>query len=319
MVNEANRAHAWSATRFLAIGVLGACLAACESTSYSEIPQASYDSPQAAVQELVGALRSHDDARVEKVLGPEGRSLVNSGDDVADQKLVAEFLSAYDKKHEVVVEGSVATLVVGDDGWELPIPVISEAGAWRFDTEQGHEEILARRIGENELNAISVCRAIVDAQHDYADMNAGGGADGQRVYAQKFGSSKGARDGLFWEAKAGEPPSPLGPLVADAVEEGYGPSKTHARQPFYGYYYRMLTGQGPSAPGGARAYIQGGKMTGGFAAIAWPAAYDNSGVMTFMINDQGVLYQRDLGADTARIAATIAAYDPGEGWVLVPD
>jgi hypothetical protein len=301
----------------VATGVLALCIASCQSTSSSTSAQMSYESPQAAVQELVGALRANDEARIGKLLGPEGWRLVNSGDAVADQRVIAAFLAEFDKHHEVVVDGGVATLVVGEGDWPMPIPIVSEAGAWRFDTEQGREEILARRIGDNELGAIAVCRAIADAQHDFAEMNANSAGE-LRIYAQKFASSKGARDGLYWEAAAGEPQSPLGPLVAEAVEDGYG-SPTRERRPFYGYYYRMLTEQGPSAPGGARSYVEGGRMTHGFAAIAWPSAYDVSGVMTFMINDQGVLYQRDLGADTARIAATMAAFDPGEGWIVVAD
>ncbi len=301
----------------VATGVLALCVASCQSTSSSTSAQMSYESPQAAVQELVGALRANDEARIGKVLGPEGWRLVNSGDAVADQKVIAAFLAAFDKHHEVVVDDDVATLVVGEDDWAMPIPVVSEAGAWRFDTDQGQDEILARRIGENELGAIAVCRAIADAQHDFADMNAKSAGE-PRVYAQRFVSSTGARDGLYWEAAAGEPQSPLGPLVAEAVEDGYG-SPSRDRRPFHGYYYRMLTEQGPSAPGGAHSYVEGGRMTRGFAAIAWPSAYDTSGVMTFMINDQGVLYQRDLGTDTARIAATTGAFDPGEGWIVVAD
>lgn len=301
------------------LGVLTLCAAGCQSSdshSSSNPPQA-FNSAEAAVQELVGALRAHDNARVAKVLGSEGRALIDSGDPVADQQRIDTFLALYDRHHAVHIDGKTARLVIGDDDWEMPIPVVSEKAGWQFDTESGKEEMLARRVGENELDAISVCRAIVDAQQDFAAVT-GPGTDGKPVYAQRFLSTTGTHDGLYWEAKAGEAQSPLGALVADAVAEGYE-SPTRTRQPFHGYYFRMLSEQGASAPGGARSYIVNGRMTGGFATIAWPAAYDNSGIMTFLISDQGVLYQRDLGNDTARVAATIAAFDPGEGWVVVPD
>lgn len=321
MWNEASEnSAARSARTLLAIGLLSACVGGCASSSSSSKtapPQATFESPDAAVQSLVGAMRAHDDARVGEILGPGGPELIQSGDDVADRNLTNQFLAAYDKHHKVVVDGASAVLVIGADEWEMPIPVVAEAGKWRFDTVSGKDEVLARRIGENELSVIQVCRAIMDAQSDYAEMNQRE-ARGERVFARKFVSTPGTRDGLYWEARAGEASSPLGELVAAAVAEGYDRT-THEPQPFYGYYYRMLSAQGSAAPGGARSYLDGERMTGGFAAVAWPAKYDNSGVMTFLISDQGILYQRDLGSDTAKIATAMTTFDPGEGWTVVAD
>ena len=251
---------------------------------------------------------------MEQILGPDGRDLIDSGDAVADRKAVAVFLSAFDRAHSIDVESDQATLVVGEDAWPLPIPVVAVNGAWRFDTEAGREEMLARRIGENELAVIQVCQAIVDAQREYMAMTKPGAGD-TGVYAQKFLSSPGTRDGLFWMTAAGEPPSPLGPLVADAVAEGY--TKQDAGEPFHGYYYRMLTQQGSSAPGGAQSYLEDGRMTGGFAVVAWPASYENSGIMTFLVADQGVVFEQDLGPDTERRAAAITSFDPSSDWVVV--
>jgi hypothetical protein len=279
----------------------------------------SFNSPEAGVEALVGALRPYDESRAVAVLGPEADDVLVSGDPVADENTREAFLAAYDRRHRIVTEddGS-ATLLVGDDDWPMPIPLVRSGGTWRFDTASGKDEILNRRIGNNELSTIEVCRAIVDAQQEYADADPT--HSGSRAYAPKFLSDPGARNGLFWETREGEPPSPLGELVAEAVVEGY-PLPTSADrtpQPYHGYYYKMLTAQGPSAPGGARSYVERGHLTGGFGVVAWPADYLNSGVMTFMVNQDGVVYQRDLGPDTALIAGSMTAFDPDASWVMVP-
>jgi Protein of unknown function (DUF2950) len=208
-----------------------------------------------------------------------------------------------------------AVLQVGEDGWPLPIPMRrgGPEGRWRFDVRAARQELLARRIGRNELAAIETLRAIVDAQRDYA-LTAG--RQGPfRAYARRFFSSPGARDGLYWPTGEGEPESPLGPLVAAASDGGYGGrGTTDQPQPFHGYLFRILERQGPAAPGGAMAYVVDGRMIGGFAVLAWPASYGNSGVMTFVVSHQGVVYERDLGAGTARLAREITAFDPGPGW-----
>jgi hypothetical protein len=313
MGNESRTTTARSVLTALALGALGWCGTGCASTG-----QETVDSAEEAFDALVVALRENDRGDVEDILGPEAKELIDSGDAVSDRNDVESFLAAFDRRHDVVIENaSMATLVVGEDDWPMPIPVVAVDGEWRFDTESGKEEILARRIGENELSVIRVCQAIVDAQREYAQAPPPG-PKGVHYFAQKFISSPGARDGLYWETKEGEAPSPLGPLVADAVEEGYAGAAREGR-PFHGYHYRMLTSQGPSAPGGARSYLDGDRMTGGFAAIAWPAVYDNSGVMTFLVSDHGVVYQKDLGADSARLAAEIKSFDPGEGWDVVVD
>jgi len=209
-------------------------------------------------------------------------------------------------------------LMVGNDRWPMPIPLVQHGAGWQFDTERGKDEILARRIGRNELSAIEVCRAVVDAQAEYvAQDNSGRGAG---EYAARFVSAIGKRDGLFWPALAGQPESPLGPLVAEAAKEGYSRSGDPSRrQAYHGYYYRMLAAQGAAATGGAMSYLVDGRMTGGFAVLAEPAVYGVSGMMTFLVARSGVVYQRDLGPDTARVAAAIKAFDPGSGWTVVHD
>jgi hypothetical protein len=204
--------------------------------------------------------------------------------------------------------------LLGREGWELPIPLVREAGGWRFDVWAGREEILNRRVGHNELSTIATLRALVEAQLEYRAL----GHAGPGVYATRVLSSPGARDGLYWPTAEDEPPSPLGLLVAEAFEEGYRAGEE--KIPYHGYYYRLLTAQGPSAPGGARSYLDGqGRLAGGFAFVAWPATYDNSGLMSFLVNQQGLVFQRDLGSDTARAAARIQAYDPNASWTPTPD
>jgi hypothetical protein len=207
-----------------------------------------------------------------------------------------------------------ATLMVGRLDWPLPIPMLEDDGSWRFDAAEGKEEILARRIGRNELEAMEVCRAIVDAQREFAEAAPAGG-DQPPAFAQKFLSDEGQRNGLYWAAREGEEPSPLGPLVAQAQEEGYLRTEAGAEpQPYHGYYFRMLKAQGPSAPGGAAEYVVNGRMTGGFAVLAYPAEHGNSGIMAFLVSHSGVLYEADLGLDTVGIARSMNVYEPGPQW-----
>ncbi len=280
----------------------------------------TFATPQEGAQALVGALRPYDPAKLKEILGPEGHEIIASGDEVADRNAAETFVAAYDRKHDLIIEDdSQATLVVGDDDWPLPIPMVRTNGSWKFDAEAGKDEILARRIGRNELSTIEVCHAIVDAQRDYAGRGLYG--DGSGAYAQKFLSDAGQSNGLYWEARPGEPESPLGPFIAEAVAEGYGEGGKPASgepRPYHGYCYRMLTSQGSSAPGGARSYLEQGRMTGGFAAVAWPAEYENSGIMTFIVNGAGVVFQKDLGPDTAKVAGAMTSFDPGDGWEIVP-
>lgn len=275
----------------------------------------SFASPQAAIDALVAAVKSGYADEVAAVLGPKGRDLASSGDPVADETARQRFISAYDESHELKLEGSSrAILRVGKDDFPFPIPIVEDAGAWHFDTKAGAEEILDRRIGENELAAIKVLRAYVDAQHEYAEAD----HDGKGVqYAQRLVSSDGKQDGLYWPA-TGDAESPLGPLVGEARAEGY---KAHSDgpHPYHGYLFRILTSQGKDAAGGERDYVIGGRMLGGFGLVATPAEYGNSGVMTFIVNQDGILFQKDLGPDTSELAPAMRSFNPDGSWAKVSD
>ncbi|MCY2952599.1 MAG: DUF2950 domain-containing protein [Planctomycetota bacterium] len=277
--------------------------------------QATFDSADKAVDSLVAAARAQDIGQLKKVLGAESDEIISSNDDVADKNRLEGFLNAYDEKHQLVAskDGSM-TLVVGKADWPLPIPIIQSGSVWFFDTKAGKEEILNRRIGRNELSAIQTCLAILDAQREYASLDRN--ADGLRDYAAQFISDPGQKNGLFWPTAENEAPSPLGPLAAGAAAEGYrrGDRADASPSPYHGYCFRILTAQGPNSPGGAMDYLVGAKLIGGFAIVAWPADYDNSGIMTFIMNHAGIVYQRDLGDETAKIAATMSVYDPGPQW-----
>lgn len=273
--------------------------------------QGSYKSPQEAVDALVAAVKVGSVDAIVGVLGPAGRRLAASGDPVADKGVRERFETAYAERHEVKQEGSDrATLIVGKLDYPFPIPLVGQAGAWRFDAEAGAEEILARRIGENELATIATMRAYVDAQREYAEVD----RDGKGVqFARRVLSQDGKTDGLYWPTAEGEPESPLGPLLATARAAGYGPQG----QPYHGYYFRILLAQGEAARGGARAYIFNDRMIGGFGLIATPAEYGNSGVMTFIVNHDGDVYEKDLGSTTPRMAVGITTFDPDPSWSKV--
>jgi len=279
--------------------------------------QQGFHTPEEAAQELVRAARSQDVEEVHRILGREAEEIVSSGDDVADRQAREKFLNAYDEKNSLVAEadGSM-TLQVGHDDWPMPIPIVEQRGSWRFDTRRGKDEILNRRIGRNELSIRQVCLAIVDAQREYVTKDHNG--DGVLEYAQKIISDPGQRNGLYWETGPQEPPSPLGPLVAEAAEEGYGTTSNQSgkRRPFHGYYFKLLKSQGPNAPGGSRDYMVNGRLTEGFAVVAWPAEYDNSGVMTFLTSHHGIVYEQNLGRRTERIASSMSALDPDSGWEI---
>lgn len=273
----------------------------------------SFDTPDQAAAALVSALRSGKPERLLKVLGREGETLVNSGDPVADRQARARFLRAFAQAHELVRHGDErAILVVGEEQWPFPIPAVKLDGRWRFDTLAGKQEILDRRIGANELDSIQVCRAYVDAQREYAFTDWDG--DGLLEYAQGFMSSPGKHDGLYWPAAGDEPESPIGPLMARARAEGYSTAQGKPR-PYHGYYYRILKAQGPNAPGGAQEYVVRGHMIGGFALVAYPAQYGSSGIMTFIVSHDGILYQKDLGPETALKAKEMERYDPDPSWM----
>ena len=309
-----------SPARGLAIAALAALLigAAGSRGAVTAGPtQMTFASPEEAVQALVGAVKAEDRKALAAILGPEGRPLIWSGDRVADAQGRERFLRAYEQAHTLEsATDTKAILVIGQNEWPLPIPLVKEGDTWRFDTAAGKEEILNRRIGRNELNAMQVCLAYVDAQREFARVAREG--DGLLKYAMKLYSDRGKKNGLYWRTTEGEVESPLGELVAKARAEGYTRTRSGGKPtPYHGYLYRILTAQGPDAPGGAYDYVVDGKMIGGFALVAFPARYGVSGVMTFIVNHQGVLYQKDLGTDTARAARAMPAYNPDNTWKKV--
>ncbi|WP_454624883.1 DUF2950 domain-containing protein [Bradyrhizobium cenepequi] len=275
--------------------------------------QQAYPSPEDAAAALAAAVKTGSKRAMLKVLGNDAKNIIESGDDVADAETRERFLSAYEAKHSIKAEGNKkATLVLGADDFPFPVPLVNNRDGWEFDSAAGRLEILYRRIGRNELEAIQTSLAFVDAENEYADKDRTG--DGAGIYAQRIASSPGKKDGLFW--RDDHDPSPLGELAARAAAEGYR-AGTESGAPYHGYYYRILKGQGPSAPGGALNYVVKGKMLGGFALIAYPAEYGNSGVMTFMVNHVGTVYQKDLGERTAVIAKRIYLFDPDQTWKKV--
>ena len=276
--------------------------------------QKSFKSPEEAVKALIDAVKGNDIKELIAILGPGGKKLIFSGDEVADKVGRDRFVKACEAMNRVVSESEKKVILhVGNRDWPFPIPLVKEGESWFFDTKTGKQEILNRRIGRNELNTIQVCLAYVDAQREYALKSRDRG--GLLEYAQKFMSEKGKKNGLYWEAKEGEEQSPLGPLVAKAAKEGYTRRKSgEKRNPYHGYYYKILKAQGEITPGGAYDYVVNGKMIGGFALIAYPAEYGNSGVMTFMVNHEGVVYQKDLGKETEKIVSAMKKYDLDKTW-----
>jgi Protein of unknown function (DUF2950) len=276
--------------------------------------QKHFASPAEGVAALAEAVKSGDAATLRAILGPGGGKLINSGDAVADEQSRRQFAASYETASKIRLEGDArAVVLVGKDEWPLPIPLVKSADGWRFDARQGRDEILKRRIGRNELAAMEVCRAIVDAEREYGAKDQD--RDGLLEYAPKLVSTPGKRDGLYWEAGNNEPPSPLGPLLGAAAKDGYtGSSAVTPLAPYHGYYYRILARQGKDASGGAYDYMVRGKMIGGFAVIAYPARYGASGIMSFIVNHDGVVYEKDLGKNTAAIAAQMTAFNPDASW-----
>ena len=276
--------------------------------------QKTFETPEAAVEALVKALRDDNEKELLAIFGPGSETLISSGDKVDDREREEEFVRLYGEQNRLETAGDKKLIVhVGKNDWPFPIPIVKVGESWRFDTKQGKEEILNRRIGENELDTIQTCLAIVDAQREYATMDRDG--DGLLEYAQKFAEHKGKTDGLYWEVKPGEKPSPLGPLVAKARGEGYAKGEKPA--PYNGYFFRILTAQGKSAKGGAYSYLVKGKMVGGFALVAYPATYAASGVKTFIVNHEGVVYEKDLGPKDGKLAKSMKEFNPDKTWEKV--
>ena len=295
---------------------LVATFVACGKSEKIAEPQAqaaqkTFATPDDAGKALVDAAKSDNRQELLSIFGPDSKDLIFSSDAAADKADLQGFISDYDAMHRWrKLDSGTELLITGADNKTFPIPLKKNAaGQWYFDTRAGKQEILARRIGKNENAVIDICTAIANAQQEYFSQNHGG----VKRYAQQFISDEGQQNGLYWPAVQGQPRSPLGPLVADATAQGLT-LKPGEHRPFYGYYFAMLDKQGPDAKGGAKNYIVNGKMTGGFAVIAYPAQYRDSGVMTFMINQEGVVYQKDLGGTTDQIAAAITEFNPDKGW-----
>ncbi|HYC18271.1 MAG TPA: DUF2950 domain-containing protein [Pseudolabrys sp.] len=287
----------------------------CTAVSVASAQQA-FKTPDEAAAALVSAAKASDMKALATVLGPDGEDIISSGDAVADAATRQKFVAAYDAKHQITLEGdNKAVMVIGPDDFPLPIPLTRKDAMWRFDTAAGRDEILARRIGKNELDAIQASLAYVDAQNEYAEKDRTG--VGVKTYAQRIISQPGKKDGLYWPAAQGEDASPLGELVAQATTQGYRVGG--GRTPFHGYYFKILTGQGPDAPGGEQDYVVRGKMIGGFGLVAYPAEYGNSGVMTFIVNHKGTVFEKDLGPGTAKRAERMTEFNPDKSWKQVSD
>ncbi len=303
--NTHHRAREWTWLLLLVATVLIAAGARAAAPA-----QKTYPTPEDAASALVQAVKAHDRSAILAVLGNAG-DWISSGDAVADRARGERFVATYETKHAIVRDADKATLTIGDDAFPFAFPIVKTGENWHFDTAAGKDELLARRIGENELDAIKTLQAIVDAQREYASEDRNG--DGVLDYAQNFASTSGKHDGLYWPTKAGEPASPLGMLVVQAAGQGYRKSEK-SPTPFHGYYFRMLKGQGKNAESGALDYVLHGRAIAGFAVVAYPAKYANSGIMTFIVNQDGKVYQADLGAKTQAQAREMQRFDPGKGW-----
>jgi hypothetical protein len=302
---------------FLIFFALAFVLFSCSKDPAKDIRQKTFTSPEEAVTALVDAAQSNDSDALLTILGSGGKGLIDSGDPVADKTAKERFVQAFHKKHKLEYKDTdTALLTIGDKDWPFPIPIIKKGEAWSFDTEAGKEELLNRRIGRNELNVIEVMSAYVDAQQEYVSED----RDGDKVleFAQKVASKKGKKDGLYWEVVEGEEMSPFGPLAASAAAKGYA-GKMGGKEPvpYHGYFYKILKGQGTHAPGGDYNYMVDDNMTLGFAMVAHPAQYGNSGIMTFKVSQDGTVYEKDIGEDTAKIVATIEVFDPDDTWYEV--
>jgi len=285
---------------------LGIAQSAKKSTALQP-GQQTFSSATEATKTLVGALQKDDQPTLLKILGPNAKDIISSGDDSEDKQTRTEFVQKYKQMHRLVMEpDGITTLYIGAENWPTPIPLVHKASAWYFDTAAGKDEILYRRIGKNEMSAIQVCSELVDAEKEYYGQKHDGESDAQ--YAQKFFSDPGKHNGLYWQTSGGETASPIGPLVAQAADDGSGTGQEH--QPFMGYYFQILKSEGKAD----ESYVVDGKMTRGFAFVAYPAEYRSSGVMTFVVNQDGIVYEKDLGTNTTDLAKKLTRYDRDASW-----
>ncbi|MGH7307008.1 MAG: DUF2950 domain-containing protein [Candidatus Rokuibacteriota bacterium] len=300
-----------------ALGIALALAVVLEGAALAAPPgQKTFESLDDAVNTLVGAFRTGDRKALMEIFGPKGGPVISSGDSVADRAAYQNFVAEYDRKHRLEGGGGKVVLHVGDDDYPIPVPLVPDGPRWYWDTDAGDDEILFRRVGRNELATIQVCLAYVDAQREYYSRDRGTGI---LEFALRLESTKGKRDGLYWATKPGERPSPLGPLVAEARAAGYRKPEPGKREPYHGYLYRPLHAQGPAAPGGAYDYIVKGHMIGGFALAAYPAAYGVSGITTFIVSHDGVVYQKDFGPQTSQIANAMKTFNPDKTWTKAAD
>ena len=299
-------------TKLAAVAIL---LVGCFPTrSTAQQPgQRTFSSPEDASNALVTAGQSNDESAMLDILGPDGEQIVSSGDETEDAQNRANFVQKYQEMHRLVREpDGTTTLYIGAKNWPTPIPLVNKGNSWYFDTEAGKKEILYMRIGRNELSTLRVCQELVAAEKEYYSTQ-------HDEYAQKIFSDEGQHNGLYWKAADGETQSPIGPLVASAVAEGYAKSQDGAPTPYRGYYYRILTRQRKNGLGGTKSYIVNGNMTDGFAFVAYPAEYRSSGVMTFIVNEDGMVYQKDLGKKTDVLARAMKEYNPDSSWQKADD
>ena len=274
--------------------------------------QRTFATPEDAVRGLMEAVKAGNIDEMRAIFGPEGQELIASSDEATARSNREVFTVAAAEGWRLIDQGpNRKALIVGNEAWPFPVPLVKSGKSWRFDSAAGKEEVLARRIGRNELAVIGICRAFVAAQHRYAQQ----GHDGKRegLFASTVRSDPGKQNGLYWPAAKGQPRSPLGDLVAQAWEEGRQIG-TDQRTPFHGYYFKGLAAQGSAAPGGAKSYVVNGELSGGFALVAWPAQYDASGIMTFIVNQDGTVHEKDLGAKTDATVAAMTAYNPDASW-----
>lgn len=297
----------------LALVFLPGLLGSCQSTEFED--RTGFESAEAAVDAVIAALRADDVARLKELLGPGSDGLFDSGDEVDDRIRRERFLERFSEGHSIETDGAgTSVLYVGELEWPFPIPIVQSDDRWFLDTEEGREEIIDRRVGGNELTTQKVCMALVDAELDYAARDWDG--DGVFEYAQKIRSAPGKKDGLYWETTDGELPSPVGELIAAAEEAGHK-LRDVSDGSFHGYRYRLLTEQGPSATGGAYSYMAGDSLLGGFAVVAFPTRHGDSGVMTFLVGHDGVVYEKNLGPDSETLAKAMIAFDPDDTWRVV--
>jgi len=305
------KALATVTTRTLMCVLLGATLC-CKGAAPKESGQRTFQTPEEAAQALNDATKAPGEDKLLALFGPEGRELIDTSDPAATRHNREVFNVAFKESSRWVDQGANSkTLVIGHEAWPFPVPLVKDGNGWRFDSAAGKEEIIARRIGRNEIAAIRICQTYVNAQRVYAKYAHDGKPVG--IYATAFRSSPGQQNGLYWPSKHGERRSPLGDLVAEAAMEGRNLAQDQPPSPFHGYYFKILTTQGPAATGGAQDYVVNGVMSKGFALVAWPAKYDNTGVMTFIVNQDGTVREKDLGPETEATVKAMTAYNP-DGW-----